>query len=155
MCVSSVYSPFSERVGLPPHNVPSSGVLMKSIGAEFFLRPDALPGVNHMCGMQYQIVLNKTLWCTNTTQNSNINLRSKPPFSRLVLTTYLGKGSDVFLLLHHKVDNLIRICILWFRFFKLYGQLCHIKLYYKLTAQYGINTKNMFLFYTNKMLVLC
>ena len=30
---------------------------MKSIGAEF-LQPDALPGVNHMRGMQYQIVLN-------------------------------------------------------------------------------------------------
>ena len=30
---------------------------MKSIGAEF-LRPGALPGVNHMLGMKYQIVLN-------------------------------------------------------------------------------------------------
>ena len=30
---------------------------MKSIGAEF-LRLDALPGVNHMRGMQYKIVLN-------------------------------------------------------------------------------------------------
>ena len=29
---------------------------MKSIGAEF-LRPDVLPGVNHMRGMQYQIVI--------------------------------------------------------------------------------------------------
>ena len=33
---------------------------MKSIGAEI-LRPDALPGVNHMRGMQYQIVLSTTL----------------------------------------------------------------------------------------------
>ena len=33
---------------------------MKSIGAEF-LRPDALTGVNHMRGMQYQIVLNIAL----------------------------------------------------------------------------------------------
>ena len=32
---------------------------MKSIGA-VFLRPDALPDVTHMCGMQYQIVLNIT-----------------------------------------------------------------------------------------------
>ena len=32
---------------------------MKSIAAEF-LRPDAFPGVNHMRGMQYQIVLNIT-----------------------------------------------------------------------------------------------
>ena len=55
--ISSVYSPFSDRVVLPLHNNPSSGVLMKSIGAEF-LRPDALPGVNHMRGMQYQMVLN-------------------------------------------------------------------------------------------------
>ena len=52
----SVYSPFFDRAGLPRHNIPSSGVLMKSIGEEF-LRPDALPGVNHMRGMQYQIVL--------------------------------------------------------------------------------------------------
>ena len=35
---SSGYSPFSDRVGLHLHNIPSSGVLMKSIGAEFFDR---------------------------------------------------------------------------------------------------------------------
>ena len=40
--IASVYSPFSDRVGRPLHNIPSPGVLMKSIGA------DALPGVNHM-----------------------------------------------------------------------------------------------------------
>ena len=34
--ISSVYSPFSDRVGLRLHNIPSSGVLMKSIGAELF-----------------------------------------------------------------------------------------------------------------------
>ena len=33
--ISSVYSPFSDRVVLPLHNIPSSGVLMKCIGAEF------------------------------------------------------------------------------------------------------------------------
>ena len=59
--ISSVYSPCSDRVGLPLHNIPSSGVLMKSIGADFW-RPDALPGVNHMRGMQYQIVLNIRYW---------------------------------------------------------------------------------------------
>ena len=59
---SSVYSPFSDRVGVPPHNTPFPGVLIKSIGAAFFLRPDALPDVNHMRGMQYQIVLNIILW---------------------------------------------------------------------------------------------
>ena len=34
---------------------------MKSIGAAF-LRPDAIPNVNHMRGMQYEIVLNIILW---------------------------------------------------------------------------------------------
>ena len=34
--ISLLYSPFSDRVGLPLHNIPSSGVLMKSIGADFF-----------------------------------------------------------------------------------------------------------------------
>ena len=29
--ISLVYSPFSDRVGLPPHNTPFPGVLMKSI----------------------------------------------------------------------------------------------------------------------------
>ena len=29
------YSPFSDRVGLPHHNIPSPGVLMKNIEAEF------------------------------------------------------------------------------------------------------------------------
>ena len=29
--ISSVYSPFSDRVGNPPHNIPFPGVLMKSI----------------------------------------------------------------------------------------------------------------------------
>ena len=34
-----------------------------SIGAEFYLRTDALPGVNHMHGYKsYQIVLNKAFW---------------------------------------------------------------------------------------------
>ena len=47
LSLSSLHSPFSDGVGLPLHNSPSSGVLMKSIRAEFFLRPDALPGVNH------------------------------------------------------------------------------------------------------------
>ena len=58
--ISLVYSSFSDRVGLPLHNIPSSGVLMKSIGAGF-LRPDVLPGIKHMRVMQYQTVLNITL----------------------------------------------------------------------------------------------
>ena len=55
---SSVYSPFSDRVGLPPHNTFFPRVLMKSIGA-VFLRPDALPDVNHMRGeiMIYNIFI--------------------------------------------------------------------------------------------------
>ena len=93
--ISSVYSPFSDRV--PLHNITSSGVLMKSFGATF-LRPDDLPGVNHMGGTQYQIVLHIIFWpeineysctilCTIHTQNCNINLHSKPPFSRLLRHT--------------------------------------------------------------------
>ena len=50
--LSSVYSPFSNMVGLPPK---------KSIGVAF-LRPDALSGVKHIRGMQYQIGLNITIW---------------------------------------------------------------------------------------------
>ena len=71
---------------------------MKSIGAEF-LRPDTLPRVNHMHGMQYQIVLNIIFWpeviqldkyvCTIPTQNINVNIRSKPPFSRLLRHTWV------------------------------------------------------------------
>ena len=65
---------------------------MKSIGAEC-LRPDALPGVNHMRGMQYQIIPNKiiTFWpeliqlykfvYTIPILNSNINLRCQLPFT--------------------------------------------------------------------------
>ena len=34
---------------------------MKSIGATF-LRPDSLPDVNHMRGMQYQIDINIIFW---------------------------------------------------------------------------------------------
>ena len=48
---------FSDRVGLLLHNTFFPRVLMKSIGV-VFLRPDALADVNHMRGMQYQIVLN-------------------------------------------------------------------------------------------------
>ena len=39
--ISSAYSPFSDRVGLPLHCIPSPGVVMKSIG------------INHM----------RVLWC--------------------------------------------------------------------------------------------
>ena len=91
---ASVYGLFSVMVGVSLHNIPSSGaVLMKNIGADV-LRPDVPPGVNHICGMQYQIVLNITSGqnSTNTvvqicvqipTQNINIHLHSKPPFSCL------------------------------------------------------------------------
>ena len=54
--ISSVYSPFSDGMGLSRHNILSPGLLMKSIGAEF-LRSDALPGIYYMHGMQDQIVL--------------------------------------------------------------------------------------------------
>ena len=52
--LSLVYSPLFKRVGLPPHNAPFPGVFVKSIEAAF-LQSDALPGVKHMRGMQYQI----------------------------------------------------------------------------------------------------
>ena len=68
----SVYSPFSDRVGLPHHNTPFPGVLMKSIGA-VFLRPNALPDVNHMRGMQYQIVLN-IISCRKSTNTVDAGL---------------------------------------------------------------------------------
>ena len=51
----SVYSSFSDRVGLLPHKTPFPGMLMTSNGAAF-LPSDAIPGVNHMHGMQYQIL---------------------------------------------------------------------------------------------------
>ena len=54
----SVYSSFSDRVGLPLHNIPSSGVLMKNIGAEFY---------DLMHGMQYQIGLNIAFLSGTTT----------------------------------------------------------------------------------------
>ena len=67
---------------------------MKSIRAEF-LWPIALPGVNHMRGMQYQIVLNITICpiqlykfvCTISTQN--INLHSKLSVSSLLQHTWV------------------------------------------------------------------
>ena len=96
--ISSAQSPFSDRV--PFHNIPSSGVLMKGIGAEF-LRTDALPGIRHMHGMYYQIrskyytlvgtelIQLYKFVCTIPTQNININLRSKLPFSRLLRHTWV------------------------------------------------------------------
>ena len=97
---SSVYSLFSDRVGLPPHNTPFPWVLMNSIGAAF-LRPDALPDVNHMRGMQYQIVLNIIFWpeineysCTNLCvqllhKTETLIYAVKSPFSRLLRHTWV------------------------------------------------------------------
>ena len=50
--ILSVYSPCSDRVGLP---------LPRGVNEEYWssvFQPDALPDVNHMRGMQYSIVLN-------------------------------------------------------------------------------------------------
>ena len=55
-----------------PPNAPFPGVLKKSIGAAF-LRLDALPDINHMCGMQCQIVINKIFW-PEINENSCTNL---------------------------------------------------------------------------------
>ena len=68
---------------------------MKSIGAEF-LRQDALPGINHRRGMQYnnsskydllsgtQLIQLYKFVCTIPTHKHQLNLHSKPPFSRLL-----------------------------------------------------------------------
>ena len=66
---------------------------MKCIGAAFFLRPDAIPDVNHMCGMQCQIVLNKIFWpeikfvCTIPIQTALLIYAVKPPFTCLLRHT--------------------------------------------------------------------
>ena len=84
---------------------------MKSIGAEF-LRPDDLPGVNHMRVTQYQTVLNIT-YCPELNYYSCTNLCAQFLHKTATLiyavnrplvasfTTYLRKGSDAILLLHH------------------------------------------------------
>ena len=73
---------------------------MKSIGAAF-IRQDALPDVNHIRGMQCQIVLNKILWsviyeysCTNLCvqflhKTAPLIYTVKPPFSRLLRDTWV------------------------------------------------------------------
>ena len=82
---------------------------MESIRAKILQR-DALPGVKHMRGRQYQILLNIAFCpelkfvCTIPTQNIKINLHSKPLFSR-IFTTYMGNGSDSILGTHHKVQS--------------------------------------------------
>ena len=48
---------FPMGLAFPLHNIPSQGVLMKSIGVDF-LWLCALPGVNHMHGIKYKIVIN-------------------------------------------------------------------------------------------------
>ena len=48
--ILSVYSPFSDRIGLPLHNTPFPGVNEEYWSSVF--RPDALPDVNHMCEIQ-------------------------------------------------------------------------------------------------------
>ena len=58
--ISSVYSLFSDRVGFPPHNTPFPGVLIKSIGAAFFIQMPFLTSTTCM-GMQYQIGTDVTL----------------------------------------------------------------------------------------------
>ena len=46
--ISSVYSPFFDRVGLPPHNIPFPGVLMKRIGAAFYDRMPFLTSTTYV-----------------------------------------------------------------------------------------------------------
>ena len=82
---------------------------MKSIRANI-LRPDALPGVNHMRGMQYQIVLNISFWpelnyyrCTNLCAQFLHKTETLIYAVNHPLTTYLGIGIDDILLLHTNI----------------------------------------------------
>ena len=56
--ISSVYSPVSDFVGLHLH------FFFRNVNEGYWsrvLRPGAPPGINHMHGMQYQIILNNAL----------------------------------------------------------------------------------------------
>ena len=59
--ILSVCSPFSDRVGLPLHNTPFPGVLMKSIGAAFFDRMPFLTSTTSVgCNMYCVFNVNVT-----------------------------------------------------------------------------------------------
>ena len=59
--ILSVYSPFSDRVGLSFHNTPFPGVLMKSIGAAVFDRMPFLTSTTFVgCNMCYVFNVNVT-----------------------------------------------------------------------------------------------
>ena len=58
--ISSIYSPFSDGVGLTLNFF--TMIVNEEYWSRFFLRADALPGVNHMRGIQYQIVQNIRFW---------------------------------------------------------------------------------------------
>ena len=59
--ILSVYSPFSDKVGLPLHNTPFPGVLMMSIGAAFFDRMPFLMSTTCVgCNMCYVFNVNVT-----------------------------------------------------------------------------------------------
>ena len=59
--ILSFYIPFSDRVGLPLHNTPFPGVLMKSIGAAFFDRMPFLTSTTCVgCNMCYVFNVNVT-----------------------------------------------------------------------------------------------
>ena len=73
---SSVYSPFSYRVGFPPHNAPFPGVLMKSIGAAFVTTGTQL------------IQLYKFVYSIPT-QTTTLIYAVKLPFSRLLRHTWV------------------------------------------------------------------
>ena len=59
--ILSVHSPFSDRVGLPIHNTPFPGVLMKNIGAAFFDQMAFLTSTTCVgCNMCYVVNVNVT-----------------------------------------------------------------------------------------------
>ena len=71
--ILSVYSLFSDRVGLPLHNTPFPGVLMKSFGAAFFdqmpfLMSTTIVHSNHSNVIVYSFVLSISFCLSNGPQ---------------------------------------------------------------------------------------
>ena len=55
-----VFNPFSSRVGLPLHNTPFPGLLMKSIGALFYDRISFLASTACVLHLYYKLLINTT-----------------------------------------------------------------------------------------------
>ena len=107
---SSVYSPFSDRVGLPPQNIPSPRLLMKSIGAEFF----------------------STTGCPSWRQPQRISSCHQQTFSLITLTSsvpylilimyYSNNVHSELMSLKSIHNNCLKLIVLY-----LGGSVCHIR----------------------------